>query len=110
MRVGWIVNDPSAAIASTRYRCYYPAAALSDQGVQNRVFSRSEDVLAFLSQLDAIVFVKYLDNGSLNLAVRAYLSNVRIYIDLCDNIILSTYGGDRSAAPTQIERRRTCSK
>lgn len=91
MRIAWVVAQKDAAIASTRYRCYYPAMALERLGVESMVFSHALDVLPQLTTFDAIIFVKSLDGASLSLARNAKARGLKVFVDLCDNIIVSNY-------------------
>jgi len=91
MRLGWIVAEPSADLASTRNRCYYPAMALAEHGIASTVFSRSDQARRHLNHLDAIVFLQRLDSGSIRLATEARARGKRVYVDLCDNVVGANY-------------------
>lgn len=91
MRIAWVVPQKDAAIASTRYRCYYPAMALERFGVESKFFSQALDVLPEISSFEAIVFVKSLDGMGLGLAQQGKALGAKIFVDLCDNIVVSNY-------------------
>ena len=100
MRIGWIVSDLNVTTASTRYRCYYPALALSDLGHENDFFRHSEEARTNLDELDAVVFVKRVDGNGPRLANEARLAGKRVFIDLCDNIVVSSYPKKALLRPT----------
>ncbi len=100
MKVAWIVADPSVNIASTRYRCFYPALALADCGIQNYIFQSAGDARTSIATFSAVIFVKRLEDESLTLANEAYAHGVKIYIDLCDNVVVSSYTKQYSVRPT----------
>lgn len=100
MRVGWVVPDLKATTASTRYRCFYPALALAEHGVESRFFTRSDDLRATLDEVDAIVFVKRIDGKGPRLADAARVAGKPVYIDMCDNVVASAYPKELSFAPT----------
>lgn len=100
MRIGWIVSDLNVTTASTRYRCYYPALALSDLGHENDFFRHSEEARTNLDELDAVVFVKRVDGNGPRLANEARLAGKHIFIDLCDNIVVSSYPKKALLRPT----------
>ncbi|MBX9682303.1 MAG: hypothetical protein K2X41_00805, partial [Hyphomicrobium sp.] len=100
MKVAWIVADPSVNIASTRYRCFYPALALADCGLENYIFQSADDARKSIAAFSAVIFVKRLDDESLALANEAYAHGVKIYVDLCDNVVVSSYTKQYSVRPT----------
>lgn len=90
-RVAWISPQLNYAVASTRYRCYYPAIALEEFNISSEFYRASREVISHLNDLDAIVFVKLLDSDSLQLAGLAKDKGVKVFIDLCDNIVVANY-------------------
>lgn len=103
-RIGWVIANTSSNVASTRYRCYYPAMALAELGIESVVFSRSRDAWSQLDRLDAFVFVKGLDSLGVALAAKARSEGKRVYMDLCDNTIIPSYGagGDERQIPSLV--------
>ena len=99
-RVAWVVGQLSTDVASTRYRCLYPALALQDVGVESRFFSRSKQLLPDLTQFDALVFVKLLDADSLQVAAAAKVLGLKVFVDLCDNVIVSSYATKQDLRPS----------
>jgi glycosyltransferase involved in cell wall biosynthesis len=100
MLVGWIVQSPGARIASTRYRALYPALAIQQFGHKSRVYTNSLQAFNDLKDLDAIVFVKRLDQDALRLVDAAALLDKGIFVDLCDNTIIIEY----ERQPSQLQR------
>src|ERR1700760_4963768 len=100
MLVGWIVQSPGARIASTRYRALYPAVALERLGHQSRIYTNSLQAYDDLQDLDAIVFVKRLDEGALRLVDAAAIQGKGIFVDLCDNTVIIEY----ERRPSQLQR------
>ncbi|EHS53134.1 hypothetical protein PDO_4414 [Rhizobium sp. PDO1-076] len=90
-RVAWVSPQLSYLVASTRYRCFYPAFALRDHHIDSVFFRTSSEVLPLLKEIDAIVFVKLLDSESLKLAGLAKDQGVKVLIDLCDNVVVANY-------------------
>ncbi len=90
-RVAWVSPQLSYMVASTRYRCYYPALALGELDIESVFYRSSKEVIPHLKGLDAIVFVKLLDSDSVKLAGLAKDQGVKVLIDLCDNIIVANY-------------------
>lgn len=97
MRIGWIVANTNSSIASTRYRCYYPAMALAEHSVESTIFSASRCARVHLNKLDVVVFVKRLDADSVRLATEARALGKRIYLDLCDNVVIPNYEADSAS-------------
>src|SRR5687767_11202184 len=92
MKIAWIVSDLRVTIASTRYRCFYPALGLLREfGHQSAFFSMSDAALPLLGNFDVLVFVKRVDGTARRLANEARKAGKAIYLDLCDNIIVSRY-------------------
>lgn len=91
MRIGWIVSDTSERVASTRYRCHYPAIALESHGYESRFYHRSADAIGELDQLDVVVLVKRVDGRGAELAQLARSKGKRVVIDMCDNILVWSY-------------------
>lgn len=90
-RVAWVSPQLNHMVASTRYRCYYPAISLGEFDIESVFYGSSREVVPHLKNLDAIVFVKLLDSDSLRLAGLAKDSGVKVFIDLCDNIVVANY-------------------
>ncbi len=91
MRIGWIVSDTSERVASTRYRCHYPAIALKSHGYDSRFYHRSADAIGALDQLDVVVLVKRVDAQGAELAHLARSKGKRVVIDMCDNVLVWNY-------------------
>ncbi len=91
MRIGWVVPNVSARFASTRYRCYYAALALEAHGYESRIFCRSAEAISALDGLDAVVVVKQVDRKGAELASLAKARGKRVFIDLCDNVLVWSY-------------------
>lgn len=90
-RVAWVSPQLSYLVASTRYRCYYPALALRELEIESVFYESSKEAIPHLKELDAIVFVKHLDSESLSLAGLAKDQGVKVLIDLCDNVVVANY-------------------
>jgi glycosyltransferase involved in cell wall biosynthesis len=78
-------------VASTRYRCYYPVLALRELEIESVFYKSSKEAIPHLKELDAIVFVKHLDSESLRLAGLAKDQGVKVFVDLCDNVVVANY-------------------
>ncbi|WP_245306803.1 MULTISPECIES: hypothetical protein [unclassified Rhizobium] len=90
-RVAWVSPQLSYVVASTRYRCYYPALALQEFEIESVFYQASNEVIPHLQELDAIIFVKHLDRESLKLAGLAKDRGVKVFVDLCDNVVVANY-------------------
>ncbi|EJT02614.1 hypothetical protein [Rhizobium sp. CCGE 510] len=90
-RVAWVSTQLSYSVASTRYRCYYPALALLELEIESVFYGSSKEAIPHLKELDAIVFVKHLDSESLRLAGLAKDQGVKVFVDLCDNVVVANY-------------------
>lgn len=88
--IGWKVSKIDLSIASFRYRAIIPILALEGQGVENKLFSRSDK--SCLAGLNALVIVKSFTWDDYWLAQEALNMGVPVILDLCDNIFVSQYG------------------
>lgn len=100
LRLAWIVPQLSASVASTRYRCYYPAIALAELGVESQYFTDPRLLKPYLDSIDALIIVKIFDRARLEVAAEAKARGVKIFLDLCDNVVVSTYSRDRNLGQT----------
>ncbi|HVE53455.1 MAG TPA: hypothetical protein VNB23_08740, partial [Ramlibacter sp.] len=91
--VGWKVGSLSSKLASVRYRALLPMMALEAAGVRHRLFSEGHE--SFLDGLDALVLVKTFTPDDLLLAQLARGRGLPVFIDLCDNVCIEGYGGNR---------------
>jgi glycosyltransferase involved in cell wall biosynthesis len=92
--VAWKLAAANPALASVRFRCLVPAAALKALGWSS-VFLHGTESLRDLSAVDAIVFVKAHYDHDLALARQASAAGVPIVLDFCTNVTAAGY--DRGA-------------
>jgi len=90
----FVVRRPRPRVASARYRAYLPALYLNRAGAAARVVSgrlSKED----LAGVRAIVFAKAFQDHDLKSCILAHRLRIPIFIDLCDNIFVPSYGAGR---------------
>jgi glycosyltransferase involved in cell wall biosynthesis len=92
--LAWKVNIYDPELASVRYRCLYPGYALRQLGWQSFVLERDETISDF-STIAALIVVKAFENRDRDLVKQASGCGVPVVFDLCDNIFVKEYGGDR---------------
>lgn len=98
--IGWKVSTLNLALASLRYRAMLPLLALEDIGIKCTIFARSSR--ACLAGLDVVVIVKSFTMDDLWLAQKAAELKIPVVFDLCDNVFVEQYGGERRIAPKDV--------
>ena len=88
--IGWFLQSVDVNSASSRYRCFHFARALSPRFDSLYLTSLSE-VQEALPRLDALIIVKRLDRVVLDVVGMARGLNVPIFLDLCDDLISPAY-------------------
>jgi hypothetical protein len=88
----WKLDHADPIVASVRYRCLFPAAALRGKGWRSAVLQGSDTIRDF-SRVHALVFVKTFYDHDLALAEAAVARGVPVIIDLCDNLYARNYRG-----------------
>ena len=88
--IGWFLQSVDVNSASSRYRCFHFARALSPRFDSLYLTSLSE-VQEALPRLDALIIVKRLDRVVLDLVGMARGHNIPIFLDLCDDLISPAY-------------------
>ncbi len=91
MRVGWLVQARDMNVASIRYRCFHPAVALIGRGVKSAVFDSPIKLVKEIYKFDAVVIVKRLDGGAIDVAVAAREGGKAVLFDFCDDILSEAY-------------------
>jgi glycosyltransferase involved in cell wall biosynthesis len=90
-RIGWFLQSLDVNGASQRYRSFHFARVLDPQ-FESRYFNSAAELQESLPNLDAIVIVKRLDRAVLELVGAAKLFDVPVFLDLCDDLMASSYG------------------
>lgn len=98
--IGWKVSTLNLALASLRYRAMLPLLALECTGMRSKIFARSRQ--ACLVGLDVLVIVKSFTMDDLWLAQKATELQIPVVFDLCDNIFVEQYGGERPISPKDV--------
>lgn len=88
--IGWFVQSIDVNSASTRYRCFHFARALSARFDSLYLTSLSE-LREALPRLDALIIVKRLDRAVLDVVGMARADGVPTFLDLCDDLISPAY-------------------
>lgn len=88
--IGWFVQSTAVDSASARYRCFHFARALSDEFTSS-YFTSLAEVRRSLGHLDALIVVKRLDRGFVEVVSAAKVFGVPVFLDLCDDLISPTY-------------------
>ena len=91
MRVAWLGSSLDLNIASVRYRLIYPAAMLNKRGLDCHISSSSGELSKSIAQFDALVIVKRLDPGIIQLVSEAYDHGVPVILDFCDDVLDQDY-------------------
>ena len=89
-RIGWLLKSVDVDSASTRYRCFHFARALSSE-FTSIYFSSGIQLKNALPNLDAIIIVKRMDKDLLEIVARAKFHHVPVFLDLCDDVIAPGY-------------------
>jgi len=98
--IGWKVSTLNLALASLRYRAMLPLLALECIGIKCKIFATASR--ACLADLDVLVIVKSFTMDDLWLAKKAAELQIPVVFDLCDNIFVEQYGGERHIAPKDV--------
>ncbi|MBS8262803.1 glycosyltransferase [Roseibium polysiphoniae] len=91
LKIGWFIQNVNILSASARYRCFYPAIALSEKSFESVFFTREGEVIKALDDLDALVVVKRIDFATLSVVSEAYRLGKPVYLDICDDILAPGY-------------------
>ena len=92
--LGFKVQAVSQNIASVWYRGFYPGLQLRRAGHTVRIFENAPPP-AFVTSLDALVIVKPTNLADLRVAFLAHEAGIPIIVDLCDDILVPSYGHGR---------------
>lgn len=90
--IAWKTSDANPAIASVRIRALLPAFQLSKKGWHSIILDRKDRITDF-SMLKALILVKSLSDGDVDMALQAKQAGVPILLDICDNMFAPGYGG-----------------
>lgn len=93
--IAWKLAMANPRYASVRYRCIFPLIGLVKDGVPSVVLSGNDDLKDY-SKLSALIIVKSFTDHDVQLAQKAKVHNVPVFLDLCDNIFVDEYGGDKN--------------
>jgi glycosyltransferase involved in cell wall biosynthesis len=87
MRLGWLLPSLDVNSASTRYRCYHVARVLAQRGFKHSFHTDPDVSSSWLQQIDALIIVKRVDAGIIDLVARANDRNKPVFLDLCDDLL-----------------------
>ena len=85
--IGWKPKSHSEAVASVRYRCLMPLAALQQQGISVELFDSSH-----LEQYCAVIFSKLYDQSNIKIAKKLKKRGATVVLDICDNHLYNPRG------------------
>lgn len=100
LTIGWKVSTLNLALASVRYRAMLPLLALECFGVKCKIVTKSSR--SGLAGLDVLVIVKSFTTDDLWLAQEAAELKIPVIFDLCDNIFVEQYGGEKHISPKDV--------
>jgi hypothetical protein len=65
--------------------------ALERHHIASRFYEHSRQAVAELGELHAVIFVKLFDEASVKLACTARKQGLKVFVDLCDNVVVPSY-------------------
>lgn len=99
-RIAWFLLNVDINSASTRYRCFHFARALSDC-YDSIYLTRLDDLREQIDTIDAIIVVKRLDQAIREVVSLADRRRKPVFLDLCDDVAHPLYPG-RDAQGVEI--------
>ena len=95
MQIGWLSRTHDPHIASARYRIFLPALGLAHAGHEPCIYADPSRVAEDFDRLDCLIIGKLVDDKIHQVALAAARHGVPVVIDLCDNVFMPEYGGNR---------------
>jgi glycosyltransferase involved in cell wall biosynthesis len=89
-KIAWLLKSVDVTSASTRYRCYHFATALSAE-YDSEYFASTYDLQDRIREFDAIIVVKRVDKTLASLAAQAAMFKIPLFLDFCDDMLAPTY-------------------
>lgn len=89
-RIGWLIKSVEVDSASIRYRCFHFARTLAPR-FESVYFTSAYDLLKRVTDLDAIIIVKRIDQAVMDLVAKARLFHVPVFMDFCDDMLAPSY-------------------